>query len=215
MEELKDLNETDGGSNKKKNKDVEFKKVEKDKKNKQKNKKKNIIDVKWVLQVFLISFSVGAIFSVISEIVLSDANIIIVILVITILLFINIVFDIIGMAFASAKEEPFLAMASKKVKGAKKAIKLLKNANKVSSFCQDIMGDICGIISGAAGTTAVVVIAGNSDATTLLITSTIISGLIAALTIAGKAATKKIAMKNSTPIVIFVGRVLSGLKKEK
>jgi CBS domain containing-hemolysin-like protein len=119
------------------------------------------------------------------------------------------------MAFASAKEEPFLAMASKKVKGAKKAIKLLKNANKVSSFCQDIMGDICGIISGAAGTTAVVVIAGNADATTLLIVSTIISGLIAALTIAGKAATKKIAMKNSTPIIIFVGRILSGFTKDK
>ena len=184
-------------------------------KNKKVKKIKKDIDVKWILTVFIMSFALGAIFSIISELVLDNANLIIVILVITVLLFINIVFDIIGMAFASAKTEPILAMASRKVKGAKKAIKMLKNANKVSSFCQDIMGDICGIVSGAAGTTAVVVIAGNADATTILLVSTIISGLIASLTIAGKATTKKMAMNNSTNIVLFVGRILSIFKKEQ
>lgn len=184
-------------------------------KQKKTNKLKKDIDFKWILQVFIMSFSFGALFSIISEIVLNDANIVVVILVITVLLFINIVFDIIGMAFASAKLEPILAMASRKVRGAKKSIKLLKNANKVSSFCQDIMGDICGIVSGAAGTTAVVVIAGDASTTTILIVSTIISGLIASLTIAGKATTKKLAMNNSTNIVIFVGKILSAFKKDK
>ena len=43
------------------------------------------------------------------------------------------------------------AMSSKKIKGAKKAVSFKKNADKVSSFCNDVIGDICGIISGSAG----------------------------------------------------------------
>lgn len=173
------------------------------------------IDFKWVFYVFLMSFSLGATFSILSELLLEDASILAVIIVLTSLLFINIIFDCIGLAFATAKPEPFLAMASKNVWGAKKAVKLLKNSNKVSSFCQDIMGDICGIISGAAGATAVVVIAGNADVTTVLIVSAIISGVIASTTIAGKAATKKIAMNSSTSIVMLVSRILSRKEKTK
>lgn len=183
------------------------------KKNKKNKKNHSKIDFKWVFCVFIISFSLGATFSILSELLLSDVSIFAVILVITILLFINILFDCIGLAFATAKPEPFLAMASKNIWGAKKAVKLLKNSNKVSSFCQDIMGDICGIISGSAGATAVIVVAGNSDVYTILIVSAIISGVIASLTIAGKAATKKIAMNNSTSIVMLVSKLLS--KKEK
>ena len=42
-------------------------------------------------------------------------------------------------------------MAAHKEKGAKEALKLLRNADRVSSVCNDVVGDICGIVSGATG----------------------------------------------------------------
>ena len=68
-------------------------------------------------------------------------------------------------------------MASRKVKGASVAVKLKKSADKTSSFCCDVIGDICGVISGAAGTTicAILVTKYHTD---LLITGLIITAII-------------------------------------
>ncbi len=67
----------------------------------------------------------------------------------------NIFFDIIGIAVTTAKEMPFHAMAANKVEEAKYAIKLVKNASQVSNFCNDVIGDISGIISGSLGATII------------------------------------------------------------
>ncbi len=64
-------------------------------------------------------------------------------------------FDIIGIAVTTAKEMPFHAMAANKVEEAKYAIKLVKNASQVSNFCNDVIGDISGIISGSLGATII------------------------------------------------------------
>ena len=71
-------------------------------------------------------------------------------IVVIIIILISIIFDIIGTAVTAADETPFHAMASRKLYGAKQAIKLIRNADKVSNFCNDVVGDICGVISGAA-----------------------------------------------------------------
>ena len=60
----------------------------------------------------------------------------------------GIVFDIIGVAVTAADERPFHSMAAHKTPGAREALGLIRRANKVSSFCNDVVGDICGIISG-------------------------------------------------------------------
>ena len=44
-------------------------------------------------------------------------------------------------------------MASKKVPGAKQAIWLVKNADAVANFCNDVVGDVAGAVTGAAGAT--------------------------------------------------------------
>ena len=46
-------------------------------------------------------------------------------------------------------------MAAHNEPGASEAISLLRNASHVSSFCNDVVGDICGIVSG---TTAAVIV---------------------------------------------------------
>ena len=61
-----------------------------------------------------------------------------------------------GVAVAASALEPFVAMASKRVKGSREAISLVKNAEKVSSFASDVVGDICGILSGAVGAALVI-----------------------------------------------------------
>ena len=66
------------------------------------------------------------------------ASIFILILVIAI----GIGFDIIGVAVTVANEEEFHAKATKKVKGSKASIHLIKNAAKVANFCADVVGDI-------------------------------------------------------------------------
>ncbi|UKI27690.1 MAG: hypothetical protein L6V91_03675 [Bacilli bacterium] len=109
---------------------------------------------------------------------------------------IGIIFDMIGVAVTSSNEEPLHAMSSKKIKGAKKAVSFKKNADKVSSFCNDVIGDICGIISGSAGV-AVATSLANTYNLNIFYTTLIVTAIIAALTIGGKAFCKKIAINNN------------------
>ena len=99
-------------------------------------------------------------------------------------------------------------MASQKVKGAKMAIKLKQNADKVSSFCNDVVGDICGIISGSTGSVIAIKIALLLNINTLLITL-IIMGIISTLTIGGKAVGKGLAIKKSNIILFRFAKVLT------
>ena len=101
---------------------------------------------KWIIQVFIISFILSAIFSGLSSL-LSDINVTILVIIILFVIGIGILFDMIGVATLTAEEAPFHAMSSKKIKEATACINLLKNNTKVSSICNDIVGDICGIVS--------------------------------------------------------------------
>ena len=104
---------------------------------------------KWIIQVFIISFILSAIFSGLSSF-LSDFNVIVLIVIILIVISIGILFDMVGVATLTAQEAPFHAMSTKKIKEATACINLLKNNTKVSSICNDIVGDICGIVSRGA-----------------------------------------------------------------
>ncbi len=120
----------------------------------------------------------------------------------------------IGVAVTSSNEEPLHAMSSKKIKGAKKAVSFKKNADKVSSFCNDVIGDICGIISGSAGV-AVATSLANTYNLNIFYTSLIVTAIIAALTIGGKAFCKKIAINNNHKIVYLTAKILSKFEKKK
>ena len=117
-----------------------------------------------------------------------------------------------GVAITAAEETPFHSMASKKVKGASHSVKFLKNSDKLASICNDVIGDVCGVVSGSAG-----VLVSNELADILdkdiAIVVLIITALIASLTITGKAIGKSIAIKNSEKITFRVGKVVSIFKK--
>lgn len=175
-----------------------------------KKKKKN----NWPLIVTILAFFISLLFSFISESIMPKVGIIIGIIILIIFILIGIIFDMIGVAVTSSNEEPLHAMSSKKIKGAKKAVSFKKNADKVSSFCNDVIGDICGIISGSAGVTIAIGLS-NRFNLNLFLTSLIVTALIAALTIGGKAFCKKIALLNSHKIVYMTAKIISKLEKKK
>ena len=167
---------------------------------------------KWVLQVFLISFVLAMVFSGLSS-SLSDLNIILLILVLVLVISIGIVFDMIGVATLTAKEAPFHARNSKKVKEASACLYLIKNSTKVSSICNDIVGDICGIISGSLGATLTLYLTMKTNIP-ILIATILVTSLISSLTVGGKAYFKTIAMKQSDAIVLMAGKVVHLFKRK-
>ncbi len=164
----------------------------------------------WPIKILVITIFLSLAFSVLSEFVLSSVGIAISILIIVLLLFLGISADMVGVAATACQLEPFTAMRSRKVRGAKVAMSLVKNAEKVSSICNDVIGDICGILSGAAGAAITFKLANETMPSSVqIIIAACVSALIAGLTIFGKAICKKYAMDNSTKIILNVGKVLS------
>lgn len=177
-------------------------------------KPKRFIDLKWILTITITAYVISLFFSGASELLVPKLNTTIGVVVILLIIVVGVTFDMIGVAVTAANLAPFNSMATKKVRGSKTAIKLIQNAEKTSAFCNDVIGDVCGIISGSVG----VLIAGiisiehnfNPSATTLILTA-----LIAALTIGGKACGKSYAINKSDVIVFRVSKILSIFKKEK
>jgi CBS domain containing-hemolysin-like protein len=125
------------------------------------------------------------------------------------LVFIGIVFDMMGLAAASADEVPFHAMSSEKVKGARHAIYIVRNADKFSNFCNDVIGDIAGVISGAASTLVVIkllVSISEENAILSTVVSVLFTGLVSATTVGGKAMGKSFAIHYATDIVLAIGK---------
>ena len=166
---------------------------------------------KWVLQVFILSFLLSAIFSGLSSFV-SDVNMIVLILILLLVISIGILFDMIGVAVLTAEEAPFHARSAKKINSARASLKLIKNSTKVSSICNDIVGDICGIVSGSLGATLTLYLIGKFHIHALLSTI-LVTSLISALTVGGKAYFKNIATKNSDSIVLMAGKILQLFNK--
>ena len=175
-----------------------------------KNKKRNT----WPIIVTILAFFISLLFSFISESIMPSVPILIGIIILITFILIGIIFDMIGVAVTSSNEEPLHAMSSKKIKGAKKAVSFKKNADKVSSFCNDVIGDICGIISGSAGV-AVATSLANTYNLNIFYTTLIVTAIIAALTIGGKAFCKKIAINNNHIIVYLTAKILSKFEKKK
>lgn len=160
----------------------------------------------WIVKILLITFILSSLMSLIAEASLSSISLPMAFVVLLIFVFTGVFFDALGVAIATVSITPFISMASKKVQGAKEGIYLIKRADIVSNLCNDVVGDICGIISGSAGT-AIVLILSNTHAPSLWI-SVIIIASIASITVSGKALGKIIAMKDNTKIVLYAGRII-------
>ena len=168
-------------------------------------------DIKWFIQVFIMTFVLSMVFSYISANGVSHLNLLSAILILIVVIGIGIFFDIIGVAVTVANEQEFHAKATKKVAGSKDSIKLIKNAPKVANICADVIGDICGVLSGAIS--ALIAIKISSQFEMPFNIQFILSALVSALTVSGKAFGKEIANKNSTEIVHKVGIIINKFKK--
>lgn len=173
--------------------------------------KKTDSKVRWIVTVFALTFILSLFFNYISTGAIANLEIVPAVIILILVVFLGILFDIIGVAVTVADETEFHAMASKKIKGSKKAIKLIRNSAKVASVCADIIGDIAGVLSGAISTLIA-----------LKVTSTyeldfniqfILSALVASITVGGKAIGKEWSQNHSTQIVSAFSKFLSIFSK--
>ena len=158
------------------------------------------------------AIGLSALLSLVSESLLSGAGLVAALMIMVLFIALGILFDIIGVAVTSADPKPFHSMAARKVPGAQEAIALLRNAERVSSICNDVVGDICGVVSGSASATIAAQILRNFDMTWPQIISLTMSALAAGLTVGGKAIGKSFAVNSCTDIVHSVGRLVHSLK---
>ncbi|KNF07407.1 hypothetical protein CLPU_17c00320 [Gottschalkia purinilytica] len=197
--------------------------------------KKSLIDldifkkynVKWILSISIWTFALAIGVSLISENILRNLDILMAVISLIGIIIIGVVFDIIGISVAVSDEKIFHSMAANNIKEAKYAIKLVRNAGQVSNFCNDVIGDICGIISGSAGAIIVLRLINQYGFKEGTFVSIVMTGIIASLTVGGKAIGKEIAIYNSEKIIFRVSkifmflhtklgiRVLPSLKKKK
>lgn len=181
-------------------------------------KKERSRTIRWVVTVFLVTLVVSGMISLISDEIMASSGLLAAFAILLGIVFLGIIFDIIGMAVATASEKPFHSMAARKVPGAQEAIRLLRNAERVSSICNDVVGDICGVVSGSASATIAALILTHVDTVWPRAVSLGMSALVAGLTVGGKAIGKTIAVNSCTQIVHLVGRflyTLNRLKKKK
>lgn len=162
----------------------------------------------WTLSITICAFCLSVFMTLFSDMLMRNTNIVVAFIVLIVIVLIGIVFDIIGVAVTVADPAPFNSMASAKLKGARSSLRLISNAPKVSSVCNDVVGDTCGIISG---TSAAYIVTQLSEAGFMdyAVLSLLLSGIVASLTIGGKAMGKEFAISRSKIIVTRIGQIIA------
>ena len=173
------------------------------------SKKERNKSVSWIVIVFITTIIVSAFITWISNELMQGSSVYVAFAILLVIVFVGIVFDVIGVAVTSADEKPFHSMAARKVHGAQEAIRLLRNAEKVSSICNDVIGDICGVVSGSASAAIAAQVLMKFSFSWPMVVNLMMSALVAGLTVGGKAMGKSFAINSSTKIVQSVGGVIA------
>ncbi|MDE7215840.1 MAG: hypothetical protein K2O08_03435 [Clostridia bacterium] len=176
-----------------------------DKRRAQKERAKINIAELWVIKITIFTFFGAVICSFISQITTSKSDIIISIMLLSFMILVSIIFDGIGLSVASCSQDD-IKKYSRYTKQYKIAQFLIKNAEKVNNICADVIGDMCGILSGACGASIVVQLNLHSQGGHWI--TIIVSSVIAAITVGGKASLKKVAVKNSAEFVFMSARII-------
>ena len=172
------------------------------------SKKERNKTIRWVVTIFFVTIFVSGTISFASDAIMAGSTMTVAFIILLAIVLIGIIFDIVGVAVTSADEKPFHSMAARKVPGAQESIRLLRNAERVSSICNDVVGDICGVVSGSASATIAAQILNNFELSWSQIVPLLMSALVAGLTVGGKAIGKTFAMGSCTTIVHSVGKII-------
>lgn len=162
---------------------------------------------KWTVIVVIISFTLTVFFSFVTSAAMESLTIFFAFILLLVIIAVNILFDMVGTAVQSAEEKPFHSLASRKVPGASESISVIRHAPQLANMCCDVIGDIAGIISGATTALIVAELIAMFNLTGML-PSLVLTGLVGALTIGGKAMSKGISMQNGNSIVFIVGKIM-------
>ena len=165
-------------------------------------------NIKWLIKIILISLVASVVFTMASTEILGNTGYIMSFAILAIFIIVGIIFDVIGIAITAANEAPFNSMATRRQRGATESLLLIKNANRVTCYCNDVIGDVTGIVSG---TTAALIAARLMEGfnTESLIFPIAISAIVTGLTVGGKAIGKTLAFNRSTEIVHAAGKLLN------
>src|SRR5699024_1727526 len=106
--------------------------------------------IKWSSGIAVITLVLAAVFSIVSTFLLNGVTWAVGLLVVLLIVLIGVVFDIIGVAVTAVNLKPFHSMAAKKIHGSKQSIFIARHADRVANFCNDVVGDISGVVSGSA-----------------------------------------------------------------
>lgn len=170
----------------------------------------------WGIIVLFMSFGLTVVFSFLTELLIDEnSSAALCVVVLLVLLALNIFCDILANAIISCKPESFHAMASNKIRGAKRAVAFCRNASRLGSVFADVIGDICGIVSGAAGAALATIVALSGGEIIKLVSAITVSAIIGALTVGGKAFFKHFAIKYNKKIVFAFAKFTTFFKKEK
>ena len=168
-------------------------------------------NIRWLIKIILISVVASIVFTLASTEILGRAGYILSFAILAAFIIIGIVFDVVGIAITAATEAPFNSMATRRQRGATESLRLIKNANRVTCYCNDVIGDVTGIVSG---TTAALIAARLMEGfnTESLLFPLVISAGVTGLTVGGKAIGKTLAFNKSTEIVLGVGKIFNLLR---
>ena len=183
------------------------------KQNKRRHKKVKHTRSLWIVMIFVSTVLISAVFSMVSGALLSASGMLAAFCILLVIILIGILFDVLGVAVTAADPKPFHSMAAHRVRGAQEALGMLRQADKVSSFCNDVIGDICGVVSGSAAAVIAVRLLEDFTFSWPNVLKVGMSALVAGLTVGGKAIGKGVALHHSVPIVHFAGRVISAFHR--
>lgn len=156
------------------------------------------------------TFFIALLVSLGSEALVRVVNsLIVAFLLLLVIIFLNVFFDIIGTAATAADLPPFNARAAKKVYGARQAVRIIRNADLFANFCNDVVGDVAGTLSGAIGAGIVLSMVESMTPGNMILAGAAMTSLIAALTVGGKALGKMLAVNLANEIIFRVAVVIA------
>jgi len=173
--------------------------------------------LKWSVLIFFLTFALACIFSVTSTVLLEGVGWGAGMFLVFVIIFAGIAFDVMGTASTAAREAPLHSMAAARVRGARQALKVVRSADRFANFCNDVVGDVCAILSGAASAIVILklleapALKGQPAAYTAV--TVLFTSLVSALTVGGKALGKTFAMTHSTEIMLLVGKLFHLLER--
>jgi CBS domain containing-hemolysin-like protein len=157
----------------------------------------------------LLTFGVAIVVALLSAAVLEYLHPVAAVAVIVTLIVLGILLDMVGLAAASASEAPFHARAAKGAPEARAAVQLIRHAEVVSSVCNDLVGDVCGTVSGGAVAALVLrLVLVRSRLDGQLLTALALS-VVAAVTVGGKAAAKRFALDHADVVLRRAAAVIT------